>query len=124
MEKEKEEFLKTMVQKISTKTEEKKIEEITPSYLEEKGYFKFGNYMITQIVHDYLYLIEDFLLEIEKRARLIPNWVLVLYLKVMQWNLDRELQTQDLERFSEFLVIKTGGDRLVKGFDSTLCIGI
>lgn len=123
LEKEKVEFLNSMVQKISRKTEEKQILGITPEFLEEKGYFKFGNYMVTQIVHDYLYLVEDFLLEIEQRARSIPNWVLVLYLKVMQWNLDRDLQSQDLQRFSEFLAIKTGGDRLAEGFDSSLCIG-
>lgn len=79
--------------------------------------------MITDIVYDYLYLVEDFLLEIERRVRALPNWVLVLYLHVMRWSLDRDLAHADLEPFAEMLQIKTQGDRLVQNFDSTQLTG-
>ena len=113
-----------MVHKISQKSQVKNLNEINHEYLEEKGYFKFGNYMITQIVHDYLYLVEDFLLQIEEKTRLIPNWVLVLYLKVMEWNLDRKLQKKDLQKYCEFLEIKSGGDRLMFTFNNENSISI
>ena len=105
-----------MVQKISKKTEPKALSEITENYLEEKGYFRFGNYTITKIVHDYLYLVEDFLLEIDRKVRQIPTWVVVVYLKVMTWTLDRPLSEEELGKYCELLRVKSAGDCLLADF--------
>ena len=123
LEKEKVDYLKSLVQKISKKFEEKPIEEITEAYLESQGYLMFGNYNIGDIVNDYLYLIEDFLLSIEERVRRIPFWVVILYLKVSEWTLDRSLTDEELTPFAVLVRIQTSGDCLLDEYDQSKSMG-
>jgi predicted DNA-binding protein len=123
LEKEKTDYLNSLAQKVFHKLRGSDSKIISQEDLQEMGYFRFGNYMIKDIVHDYLYLVEDFLLNIQEKIRHIPNWIIGVYLQVAQSTLDRPLTDSDLHPFAVLLRIKICGDCLVEDYDNTDYLG-
>ena len=123
-EKEKQDYLMGLIIKIHKKEggnlnmiakEENEIEEI---YLEQKGYTRFGNFCINEIVYDYLYLIEDFLLRIEKEILNMNPAMLIIYFYFQKISLRRDLTSEDMKRFKDLVWLQANGDSKIKTISS------
>ena len=96
---------------------------ISTEFLEAKGYSRFGNFLISNVVHDFVFLIEEYCTELEEAIRSLDPEVLMLYLTVLSLNRREPLTSEMASPSFDFLWVYLKGDTLVSEYDQSLIEG-
>ena len=106
-----------------TKNKENGDPQISAEFLESKGYSRFGNFLISNVVHDFVFLIEEYCTELEEAIRSLDPEVLMLYLTVLSLNRREPLTSEMASPSFDFLWVYMKGDTLVSEYDQSLVEG-
>lgn len=99
------------------------IEGVEKTFLERQGYFRFGNFLISNILQDFVFLVEEYCMELEKAIQEIQPEIIMLYLKVHSVNIRSDMDSDLCRPLFYLLWVYMAGDSLLSDYDENLIIG-
>lgn len=118
--KEKYSYLNSLIEKIKNNKDSENND--LEKFSEDKGYKRFGNYLINDIVNDFIYILEDYLIKIENKIMKLNPHVLSLYLKFQSMTLEKESHELFSDEIKDFIWVKNCGDSFITDKNESSCI--